>query len=77
MAREHRPTDYTLNKEAAEELAQKIMDFWAHRGYYEVSAWVESIPIYNTFTGKKITTRYEINSNISQSVSSIARLGLI
>lgn len=65
------PKDYTLNKEAAQSLADKIKQYWHTRGHLSVDAWVEVIPIYNPSSGKRIATRFEINSNIIQSVSSL------
>ena len=63
--------EYTLEREHALELVTKIKDFWHSRGQTEVEVWLETIPIYNRATQKKVATRFEINSNIFQSVSSL------
>ena len=65
------PKDYTLNKEACQELVDKIARVWGDKGVSGVEVWVESIPIYNHRTGERISMRYEINSNILQDVASL------
>jgi hypothetical protein len=65
------PKDYTLNKEAAKGLAEKIQKHWHDKGYDSVRVWVEDIHVYNREGTRRITTRFEINSNIIQSVSSL------
>jgi hypothetical protein len=65
------PTDYTMNKEAAESLANEIQKFWHDKGCSSVEVWVETIPVYNRGEEKRIATRFEINSNIIQSLSSL------
>lgn len=65
------PRDYTLNKEAAKGLAERIQKSWHDRGHDSVEVWIEDVNVYDRNTKKLITTRYEINSNILQSVSSL------
>ena len=67
------PRDYTLNRDAAKDLAYSIQSSWRQRGYDSVEVWVETIPVYNKHTGERLTTRFELNSNIIQSVSSLER----
>lgn len=65
-------TDYTLNKDAARNLCERIEKFWHSRGYIYVLAYPKAVIIYDT-AGNKVGTRYEIKSNIKQSVSSLER----
>ena len=58
--------DYVTDKENVTILANRIKAYWKAQGR-EVDVWVETIPVYAT-DGTRLTTRYEIASNIVQRV---------
>lgn len=63
--------DYTRNKFAAEELADKIRDWWHRRGFTGVRVWVEEDrPISNY--GTRLPSNYSIQSNIMFNVDNIS-----
>lgn len=53
--------DYITDKGNCQELADKIKAFYKNDS---VEVWVETIPVYDTNTGARLTTRYEIASNL-------------
>lgn len=62
--------DYTGNKDAAQELANKFKQYYKDRGV-NVDVGVESIPIYNS-QGDRVYVHYKLKHNVSFSVKDIA-----
>lgn len=66
----HFGKDYITNKQNLLILATKIEDYWMKQGCI-VDVWVETIPVYGA-NGERLTTRYELASDIKQRVPQYA-----
>lgn len=62
--------DPVRNKFAAEEMADRVRDWWHSRGQTKVKVWVEETNGINDF-GTKMPSVYEIKSNIIQDVNQV------
>lgn len=62
--------DYITSKDNVQDLANKIKAYYRNKGHVGVDVWVETIPVY-ALNGDRLTTRYEIASNIKMKVPSI------
>lgn len=63
--------DYITNKDNVQDLANKIKAYYRNQGHTGVDVWVETIPVYAS-NGDRLTTRYEIASNIKMRVPQAA-----
>ncbi len=62
--------DYTGNKDAAMDLANRFRQFYKDRGHH-VDVEVESIPVYNS-QGDRVFTRYQLKHNVSFSIKDLS-----
>ena len=65
----HFTKDYIQNKENCQTLADRIKAYWSDKGH-DVDVWVETVPVYAS-NGDRLTTRYEIASDIKQRVPQV------
>ncbi len=62
--------DYLSNKEAAQEMADTVANWWHSRGYTQVRTWLEKRERISPY-GTKLQPDYLVRGNIKMSVDTI------